>query len=159
MSGTPQRRQNTPSTASSSTTRRSHHKASSIPPATACPDIAAITGLDSRNREGPIGPGPCGCSSLPRSVPIALRSAPAQKVPLSPHSTATDASGSASNSVNAASSAAAVGPSTALRACGRLRMTVVTGPAFSTRTAGCTSSLIARLLPSRRYPAGLLAHP
>ena len=35
ISGTPQRRQNTPKTASSSATRRSHHSASSSPPATA----------------------------------------------------------------------------------------------------------------------------
>ena len=35
MSGTPQRRQNTPNTASRAATRRSHHSASSSPPATA----------------------------------------------------------------------------------------------------------------------------
>ena len=58
ISGTPQRRQNTPSTASSSATRRSHHSASSRPPATAWPAIAAMTGLDSRIRVGPIGPSP-----------------------------------------------------------------------------------------------------
>ena len=58
ISGTPQRRQKTPSTASSSATRRSHHSASSSPPATACPAIAAITGLARRIRVGPIGPSP-----------------------------------------------------------------------------------------------------
>ncbi len=46
ISGTPKRRQKTPSTASRSATRRSHHSASSSPPATAWPLIAAITGLD-----------------------------------------------------------------------------------------------------------------
>ena len=35
---------------------RSHHKASSNPPATAAPSIAAITGLLSLSRDGPIGP-------------------------------------------------------------------------------------------------------
>ena len=65
------------------TTRRSHQIASSRPPATACPSIAAITGLLSRIRVGPIGPSPSstGWTWLPRSVPIALRSAPAQNVP------------------------------------------------------------------------------
>ena len=58
MSGTPHRRQKTPNTAFSSTTRRSHHRASSRPPATAWPAMAAITGFDNRSRVGPIGPSP-----------------------------------------------------------------------------------------------------
>ena len=45
ISGTPQRRQYTPKTAVSSATRRSHQSASSRPPATAWPAIAAMTGL------------------------------------------------------------------------------------------------------------------
>ena len=57
-SGTPKRRQNTPKIASSAATRRSHHSASSMPPATAYPSTAAITGLDRVRRVGPIGPGP-----------------------------------------------------------------------------------------------------
>lgn len=132
--GTPQRRQNTPNTASSSATRRSHQSASSSPPATACPATAAITGLDSRIRVGPIGPSPSSVTWLPRSVPSALRSAPAQNVPPSPHSTAARASGSDSNSRKAVASSAAVGPSTALRTPGRDRTTVVTGPLRSLRT-------------------------
>ena len=99
------------------------------------PRSAAITGLPSRIRVGPIGPSPDSCTWLPRSVPIALRSAPAQKVPPSPYSTATLAPSSASKARNASASAGAVGPSTALRACGRCRTTVVTGPSCSTRTA------------------------
>ena len=50
------------------------------------------------------------------------------------HSTATPALLSASNSAKALASAAAVGPSTALRTWGRSRMTVLTGPSRSTRT-------------------------
>ena len=57
-SGTPKRRQYTPSVASDAATRRSHHSASSSPPATAGPSIAAMTGLPRRSRVGPIGPGP-----------------------------------------------------------------------------------------------------
>ena len=94
-----------------------------------------MTGLDSRIRVGPIGAGPSGSVRLASGPPMALRSAPAQNVPPAPNSTATDASGSASKSSNAVTSAAAVGPSTALRTSGRFRMTVVTGPRRSTRTA------------------------
>lgn len=79
ISGTPQRRLNTPKVASSSATLRSHHSASSSPPATAYPATAAITGLPSRSRVGPIGPSPSAATRLARAVPIAFRSAPAQK--------------------------------------------------------------------------------
>ena len=65
ISGTPQRRQNTPNTALSSTTRRSHQQASSSPPATAWPATAAITGFCSAMRVGPIGPSPSGSTRLP----------------------------------------------------------------------------------------------
>ena len=85
-------------------------------------------------RDGPIGPGPVRCTALASGVPKAFKSAPAQKVPPSPHNTATDAESSRSNRSNAAYSAAAVGPLTALRAAGRLMITVVTGPLRSTRT-------------------------
>ena len=133
ISGTPHRRQNTPSTASDSTTRRSHHSASSRPPATACPLIAAITGFDSAIRDGPIGPSADMSGS--RALDIACRSAPAQNVPPAPHNTATRASVAASNARNASASAAAVAPSTALRRSGRSRTIVHTAcPAFSTCT-------------------------
>ena len=91
ISGTPNRRQNTPSTASSSITRRSHHAASSNPPATAWPAIAATTGFVSIMRVGPIGPGPLpSASTAGRRLgsSIAVRSAPAQNVPPSPNNTA-----------------------------------------------------------------------
>ncbi len=64
ISGTPQRRQKTPKLASRAATRRSHQIASSSPPATAYPSMAAMTGLESRIRVGPIGPGPCGLEAL-----------------------------------------------------------------------------------------------
>jgi hypothetical protein len=134
ISGTPQRRQKTPSTASCSTIRRSHHSASSSPPATAGPATAAITGFDSAIRDGPIGPSPSAATRLPRSVPTAFRFAPAQNAPSAPHSTPTDASSSASKARKASDSASAVGRSTALRTSGASRITVVTGPARSTAT-------------------------
>ena len=101
ISGTPHRRQNTPNTAPSSATRRSHHSASSSPPATAYPATAAITGLPSRIRVGPIGPSPSGATRLPAGLPTSFRSAPEQNTPPSPCRTATAASRSASNSRNA----------------------------------------------------------
>ena len=66
----------------SATTRRSHQSASSSPPATAWPSI----GGDHRLAEPHPGRAPSArrrpaSTRLPRSVPIALRSAPAQNVP------------------------------------------------------------------------------
>src|SRR5688572_30724834 len=150
MSGTPQRLQKMPKTASASITRRSHHSANSMPPATACPATAAMTGLDSTILLGPIGPAPSGCTRLPSAEPNALRSAPEQNVPPAPHRTATRWTPSASNDSKAETSAAAVGPSTALRRAGRSRTTVVTGPAISTRTV--------MALPIPQRARGLGAH-
>ena len=72
-----------PKVASSATTRMSAHSASSMPPATAKPSTAAITGFDSRNRLGPIGAmvlWPPTSRFFSRSpLATAFRSAPAQK--------------------------------------------------------------------------------
>jgi hypothetical protein len=65
---------------------------SSRPPATACPEIAAMTGLVSLMRVGPTGASAAdgsagsvgGVSRLPLPEAIAFRSAPAQNVPPSP---------------------------------------------------------------------------
>jgi hypothetical protein len=57
-----------------------------------------------------------------------------------PVSTATLDVSSASNVRNAWTRAAAVGPSTALRARGRLMITVVTGPDVSTMTCSATET-------------------
>src|SRR6185437_3851246 len=111
---------------------RSHHSASSRPPATACPLTAAITGLDSASRLGPIGASVVTSGSS--GLDIECRSAPAQNVPPAPHNTATLAESSASNARKAAARLEAVGPSTALRTSGRSRMTVHTGPLRSVRT-------------------------
>ena len=100
------------------------------------PAIAAITGLPSSMRDGPIGPSPSGATRFGVPGAIALRSAPAQNVPWSPYSTPTRASSSASNARNASASASAVARSTAFLRPGRSRMTVVTGPNRSTRTIG-----------------------
>jgi hypothetical protein len=158
INGTPQRRQNTPSTASSSITRRSHHSASSSPPATACPEIAAITGFSSCSLVGPIGPkmscgSPLGSRTRDSSHPVAtaLRSAPAQNVPSAPHSTVARNAASRSISRKAATSRDAVAESTALRASGRSRITVATAPDRSMRTESFISA-------SPFEPTGDLAH-
>ena len=74
----------------------SHHRASSIPPATAGPSIAPITGLLSSNLDGPSGPlggseDPIGKSKsrnsllrFPLSVCAYFKSQPAQNAPPSP---------------------------------------------------------------------------
>ena len=134
ISGTPQRRQNTPNTASSSATRRSASSASSSPPATAWPATAAISGFDSAMRLGPIGPGPSpDGSTLLRNAgsPTAFRSAPAQKLPPAPVRIATPSAASASKRSNASLSSNAVGPSMALRRSGRLMVIVQTAPSVA----------------------------
>src|SRR5215813_1376312 len=93
-----------------------------------------MAGLSRKSREGPIGPSPSAGTWSYLPAANAFRSAPAQNVPPSPQRTATLASGSASKARKASASARAVSGSTAFRASGRLRMTVVTGPCFSTRT-------------------------
>ena len=75
--------------------RRSHHSASSRPPASAKPEIAAIVGFDGVRRVKPIGPS--SLISRGPNVSVAFRSAPAQKeTPPAPVSTITRASSSAS---------------------------------------------------------------
>src|ERR1035438_645116 len=86
--------------------------------------MAAIAGFESSMRVGPIGPSPPSLSALGRAAAIAFRSAPAQKVPPAPVSTATCSVSSASKDRKASASAAAVAASTALRASGRLMVTV-----------------------------------
>src|SRR5260370_34086161 len=68
---------------------------------------------------------------------------PAQKDPPVPVNTATDAASSASKARNASYSFRAVAPSTALRQCGRLMETMVTGPSRSTSTV--SASVMERL--------------
>ena len=83
ISGTPKRRQKMPKVASSATTRMSAQSASSMPPATAKPSTAAITGFVNRSRLGPIGAieswPPISRFLLGSPAATALRSAPAQK--------------------------------------------------------------------------------
>src|SRR5215472_15481225 len=131
-------------------TRRSHHSASSMPPATAGPSTAAMTGLDSSSRVGPRGPQGSLLPSVgksseasglsPSRLETYFMSHPAQKAPPSPHSTATSAAGSSSKNCNAATSASALAGSIALRAWGRLWITVQTEPDFSMRTVMTPSS-------------------
>src|SRR5262245_51888828 len=74
-----------------------------------------------------MGPSPSGASRSPRSVPRALRSAPAQKTPPAPHSTATRSASSRSNSRNA--------PASALAASGRSFTIVAIAPPRSSLIA------------------------
>src|SRR5919106_2599702 len=106
-------------------------------------------------RVGPIGPSPPGSKRLARSgsEAIALRSAPAQKVPPAPVKTATSWESSASKSEKARTSASAVGPSTALRASGRSIVTTATAPLTSTRTSDMPATLDADVYGSRRQPS------
>src|SRR5262245_37259259 len=116
-----------------------------MPPATAGPSTAAMTGFDSSRRDGPKGPRGALPPSLGKSrartgswrsrSETVLRSQPAQKAPPSPQNTATLAESSASNASKAATRASALLGSMALRASGRLWMTVQTEPDFSMRTA------------------------
>jgi hypothetical protein len=118
-----------------------------MPPATAAPLTAAITGLDSNRRDGPIGPSACawpGSKSRSVSTPgppslramraPACRSQPAQKCPCAPWNTATRAWASPSNATKASYNARAVSASTALRTAGRSSVTTVTASNFSIRT-------------------------
>src|SRR5208282_463854 len=83
-----------------------------------------MTGLLSSIRVHPKGPSPVSVTRLPRSLETAFRSAPAQKNPPAPVRIATESDGSESKRRNASASAAAVGRSTALRASGRLIVTM-----------------------------------
>src|SRR5262245_10666933 len=94
-------------------------------------------------RVGPMGPSPYAILRFFGPAATALRSAPAQKVPFAPHSTATRAALSRSNARKASISALPVGLSTALRRSGRSRMIVVTASCVSDLTAG--RSMIAGL--------------
>src|SRR5262245_3506537 len=114
-----------------------------MPPATAGPAIAAITGFDRSRRVGPMGPrggvpswgGKSRAASgrgLPSRLAANFRSNPAQKAPPAPQSTATDWPGSRSKASNASTRASALAGSMALRASVRDRTMVVTGPSRST---------------------------
>mmetsp|Transcript_78801 Transcript_78801/g.163885 ORF Transcript_78801/g.163885 Transcript_78801/m.163885 type:complete len:223 (+) Transcript_78801:167-835(+) len=140
INGTPQRLQKTPKIAVSSQIRMSHHTASSKPPATQWPSMAAKTGFLSLSLVGPMGPSSRGSltsgfrtrfpflerPSAPTPDESAFRSAPAQKVPPRPYSTATRAVSSFSKFLNASNRAAAVGRFTAFLASGRWKQTVQT---------------------------------
>src|SRR6185437_5762079 len=135
-------------------TIRSQASAISIPPATAKPSIAAISGLSAARCAMPAKPrspyqGDSPFTNAPRSIP-------AQKKPPAPVSTPTDSSGSASSSSSALPTPSASAALTALRTSGRLRVIRRTLPRFSVRTAvsagASTSVLIAA--PSVSLPRG-----
>ena len=85
-------------------------------------------------RVGPMGPSTDMSAStrLPRPSAIPRRSAPAQKVPCVPVSTATESESSESKVRNVSANSPAVGPSTALRTSGRSMATTSTSPSRPT---------------------------
>src|SRR5205809_5312863 len=91
-----------------------------------------MTGFVRRKRVGPSGPSPSSVSRLPLPLAIAFRSAPAQKVPAAPVSTATAWCSPRSKARNVSASASAVGPSIAFRTAGRLMVTTRTSPSDAT---------------------------
>ncbi len=99
-------------------TIRSHASAISIPPATAKPSIAAISGLRDARWAMPAKPrspnhGDSPLTNAPRSIP-------ALKKPPAPVSTPTDRPSSESSSSSAPATPSATAPLTALRTSGRL---------------------------------------
>ena len=87
-----------------------------------------------------MGPGPSSVTGRRSPSDSALRSAPAQKLPPAPVSTATEALSSSSKALKAANSAAAVAESTALRRSGRKIVTTMTGPSREMSTVFQTAS-------------------
>src|SRR5262245_41116348 len=106
-------------------------------------------------REGPIGPSPSSATRFPRPSETPFRSAPAQKQPSAPVSTAAASESSASKRRNAAASSVAVGPSTQLRTFGRSMVTIATGPSISKRTVGMAKSSCLLAYPRRMDAADL----
>ena len=115
------------------------HSASSMPPATAKPSTAAITGFDSRSRLGPIG----AIESWPPISRFLLGSPARHRLEVG--AGAEIAAGAGEDRDRRMPrrhrtpgthrrSFRAVAPSTALRQCGRLMETMVTGPSRSTST-------------------------
>ena len=113
-------------------TRMSARSASSRPPATATPSMAAMIGLEKVIRLGPRAPSPSGVDTGSSSTARDFRSQPEQKLSPTPQITATEMLSSASKSRNACFISAAVGMLMAFFTSGRLMMTVITGPSDST---------------------------
>src|SRR5258706_14128200 len=96
--------------------------------------MAAITGLPSCIRVGPIGPSAFALSRLALPCATSFRSKPAQKLPPAPVRMATESESSASNRLKQATSSSAAAELTALRAPGRLIVTTAIAPSTSYRT-------------------------
>ena len=125
-----------------------------MPPATATPSTAAISGLVRRRplSNGSITDGskaPAFAASPGCARVIAFRSAPAQKAPPAPVSTHTRMAGSLSTWSHALRSSASMGPLSAFRTSGRFIVTTRTGPRRSmSRCGGPVSVVVMR----RRLP-------
>jgi hypothetical protein len=131
--GTPTRLFSASNTAPSPGKRRSHQQASSIPPPTQYPSIAAMVGLPGSSHENLSGAvrSPCGLSIRPS---MSRRSAPAQKASVpAPATTSTRASSSRPNASMAEAIPSAVAASMQFRTAGRSIVKIVTGPRRSTR--------------------------
>lgn len=132
-SGAPKRRWAQPKRPVSSLIRRSAHSASSRPPPTHQPVIAAIVGFGEGRRVKPSSPSARSLRS--RTASASLRSAPALNAASpAPVSTSTRAESSAVKRRKPASRVSAVPTSTALRACGRSIVRTAAAPIRSYRT-------------------------
>ncbi len=123
-----------------------------MPPATAAPSTAAISGLVRRRplssgsiTDGSKLPGPAASPGWDRV--IAFRSAPAQNAPPAPVSTQTRMPGSLSTWSQASPSSASIGPLSALRTCGRFIVTTRTCPRRSMSACGCSVSAVVMKAP------------
>jgi hypothetical protein len=111
----------------------------SVPPATAGPSTAAISGLVRRR---PLSSGSSTDMSMPPAASpgwlavIAFRSAPAQNAPPAPVRMAARISGSLSTRSQASFMIASISPLSALRTCGRFMVTISTCPRRSTSACG-----------------------
>jgi hypothetical protein len=115
----PRRTSGSPNVAAGEATTRSQLRTSSVPPASAGPSTAAISGLVRARRTSPPNPPRSVESSAASPAARALRSAPAQKTGGAPVSTPARSSSSASRRSIAASMPWATAGSMALRASGR----------------------------------------
>ncbi|MCY1246346.1 hypothetical protein D9M72_595740 [compost metagenome] len=107
---------------------------SSMPPPTACPSTAAISGLAGGRLKMPKPPRSGVEANSPRAA--ARKSAPAEKVPPAPVTTARKIDGSLSKSSTMSDMAFAVAASNAFLASGRLIVMIRIGPSRSVKTRG-----------------------
>ena len=130
----------------------SQERATSVPPASADPVIAAISGLVRSRRAMPAKPPFLVDNAPPLPAEISLRSAPAQKALPTAVRMPTQTSGSDSIWSRAASIVAAISPLMALRASGRFMVMTATWP-FLTYSTGMGRSSFGGFLGRAKSPS------